>query len=77
MSADGKGPVSLTKLREAAKQLDEDQIAFKVIVYLDGRMEWKGPDVGDPLTNELLVRGWLDKVRETLLQAHPPPRIVT
>ena len=79
MSVEGKGPVSLHKLREAAKQLDEEKIAFRIVVYTDGTMDWKTPDAGDPLTNELLARGWFDKVRETILAAmqQQPDRIVT
>lgn len=78
MSVEGK-VTDLHRLREAAKQLDEEKVAFRIVVYTDGTMDWKTPQTGDPLTNELLARGWMDKVRDVLLtiMKNPPSSIVT
>lgn len=43
------------------------EIAFKVIVYVDGQMEFSMKSTGDAPTDELMLRGWLDKVRESVL----------
>lgn len=76
MSArDGSNLVVLDKLKQAAKQLDDDQVIFKIVVKSDGTMEWKTPRTGDPLMDEILARGWIDKARETLLQARQSPLV--
>jgi hypothetical protein len=64
------------KLKEAA---DEEKVVFRLVVYTDGTMDWKTPHTADPLMNELLARGWLDKLREVVLAAmqQPPSKIVT
>ncbi len=53
-------------------------VAFRVTVYATGQMEWKMTPTGDAMTDELLLRGWLDKVRETILdRIRSGGRIVT
>lgn len=47
-------------------------IIFSVIVHADGTVRWTSPKTGDPMTDEILRRGWLDKVRE-IATAPPSP----
>lgn len=79
MSVDGKSPISIDRARQPKAQEVDPNIVFRVVVYADGTMDWKTQHTGDPLTDELLARGWFDKVRETVLEAmmRPPDRIVT
>lgn len=42
---------------------------FSVIVYEDGRMEYTCQTLGNPAVDELILRGWLDKIREGVLSA--------
>lgn len=72
---DGTKLVSLDKLKQAAKQIDDEKVIFKIVVNSDGTMEWKTPRTGDPLMDEILARGWIDKARETLLQARQSPLV--
>jgi hypothetical protein len=46
-------------------------VIFSVVVHADGTVRWTSPKTGDPMTDEILKRGWLDKVREI---ATVPPR---
>lgn len=53
-------------------------ITFQVTVYGTGQLNWKSPKTGDPAIDEMLLRGWLDKIRETILdQIKSGGRIVT
>lgn len=74
---DGK-VVGLKSARALAEAVAEEQVVFRIIVYADGTMDWKTPHTADQLTNELLARGWMDKLREAVLAAmqHPPSSIV-
>jgi hypothetical protein len=47
-------------------------IIFSVVVYADGTVRWRSPQSGDPMTDEIIKRGWLDKVRE--IATAPPIR---
>lgn len=76
----GDGKVHELKVaRGLADAAAEEKVVFRIVIYADGTMDWKTPRTEDPLTNEILARGWLDKVRDTLLAAmsQPPSRIVT
>ena len=45
------------------------RIAFQVVVYENGQMEYTMQSLGQPAIDELILRGWLDKVREGVLEA--------
>lgn len=65
--------------QELRKAGEEDAVVFRIVVMRDGSMSWKTPRSGDPMTDEILARGWLDKVRETILLAMmaPPSNLKT
>ena len=46
-----------------------NRVVFSVTVYEDGRMEYTCQALGQPAVDELILRGWLDKVREGVLDA--------
>ena len=68
MSVNGEGVPSIAD--DAVAQ--HGPIIFSVQVYADGTVRWRSPQTGDPMTDEILKRGWLDKVRE--IATAPPTR---
>lgn len=44
-------------------------VVFSVTVYEDGQLEYTCQTLGNPAVDEIILRGWLDKVREGVLGA--------
>lgn len=42
-------------------------LIFQVRLFADGHLDWNAPQGPDPAMNEILFRGYFDKVRETIL----------
>lgn len=43
-------------------------VVFQVRLFADGHLDWKAPNSADPAMNEILFRGYFDKVRHTILR---------
>lgn len=48
---------------------DRPSIVFQVVVYENGQLEYTCQRTGQPAIDELILRGWLDKVREGVLES--------
>lgn len=55
-----------------ANESAKGPVIFAVQVYASGAVTWQAPKTGDPMMDEIILRGWLDKVREIALT--PPSR---
>lgn len=66
MSLDGG---KITELRPAVSDIESQHgpIVFQVRLFADGHLDWKAPNSPDPAMNEILFRGYFDKVRETII----------
>jgi hypothetical protein len=42
-------------------------VVFEVRLFADGHLSWKSPQSADPAMNEILFRGYFDKVRDAIL----------
>lgn len=74
MSGEGER-VTPIKLADIASE--HGPIVFQVRLFADGHLDWKAPNSPDPAMNEILFRGYFDKVRETILAFLQRGRIVT
>ena len=43
-------------------------VIFSVIVRADGQLTFKLPDHPDPVMREILFRGWIEKIKETIAE---------
>jgi len=42
-------------------------VVFQIRLFADGHLDWKAPNSPDPAMNEILFRGYFDKVRDTII----------
>lgn len=65
MSGEGK----VTELRPAPLDIANEHgpVVFEVRLFADGHLAWKSPQSADPAMNEILFRGYFDKVRDAIL----------
>ncbi len=52
-----------------AIEVNPKQVLFRVLFTADGVLEWESVRTGDPQTDEILLRGYFDKIREAVLDA--------
>jgi hypothetical protein len=73
---DGK---KITELRPVPADIEAQHgpVVFQIRLFADGHLDWKSPHSPDPAMNEILFRGYFDKVRETILHFMTNPRIIT
>ncbi|MCI0371224.1 MAG: hypothetical protein L0214_07545 [candidate division NC10 bacterium] len=73
MAGDHNGKVPTDKMSEVVGQMEREHgpVLIGLWVHADGTIRWRTPKTGDPQTDEILARGWLDKLREVVL-ATPP-----
>jgi hypothetical protein len=60
---DGERPVTALPGIEAI----HGPLVFQIRLFADGHLDFKLPNGPDPIQNEVLFRGWLDKCREAIL----------
>lgn len=66
MSVEGIKDTKVVELRPDIEQ-EHGPLVFQVRLFADGHLDWKAPHGPDPGMNEILFRGYFDKVRETIL----------
>jgi len=76
MSVDGK---KITELRPVPADIEVQHgpVVFQIRLFADGHLDWKSPQSADPAMNEILFRGYFDKVREAILHFMTNPRLIT
>lgn len=72
MAGDNGKPTD--KMSEVVAKMEQDcgPVILGLWVHADGTIRWRMPRTGDPQTDEILARGWLDKLREVVLT--PPQK---
>lgn len=48
-------------------------LVFQIRLFADGHMEWTSPKSGNPMTDEIVLRGYLDKTRDAIIDACMKP----
>jgi len=63
---DGK---KVTELRPAPADIANEHgpLVFQIQLFADGHLAWKSPQGPDPAVNEILFRGYFDKVHDAIL----------
>lgn len=63
------GDEKVTPLRSVVSDIESQHgpIVFQIRLFADGHLDWKAPNSPDPAMNEILFRGYFDKVRETII----------
>jgi len=60
----------VTELRPVVAPDIEQQhgpVVFQIRLFADGHLDWKSPQSPDAAMNEILFRGYFDKVRDTII----------
>jgi hypothetical protein len=67
--SDGDGDKAPTPLRPLPGiEATHGPLVFQVRLFADGHLDWKAPQSQDLAMNEILFRGYFDKVRDTILE---------
>lgn len=72
MSVDGDGKDGkVTPLRSVPPEIANHHgpLVFQVRLFADGHLDWVTPVSPDPAINEIIFRGYFDKVRETIFDS--------
>lgn len=67
----GDGDGKVTQLRPAPSDIASGHgpVVFQVRLFADGHLDWVTPVSQDPAINEIIFRGYFDKVRETIFDS--------
>lgn len=52
-----------------AIEVNPKRVLFRILFTADGGLEWESVKTGDPMTDEIMLRGFFDKIREAVLDA--------